>query len=66
MNRLTKVIDNEFYLMDDTKVQHDASGFSGEAISKLAKFENIHDDLISKQSELSGELEKLRSEGKTH
>ena len=32
----------------------------------MAKFENIYDDLISKQSEISKELEKLRLEGKTH
>lgn len=67
MNRLTKALDsNNFYVVDDTKVQHDVNGYSGEAISKLAKFENIYDDLVSKQSEISKELEKLRLEGKTH
>ena len=57
---------NNFYVVDDTKVQHHLNGYSGDAISKLAKFENIYDDLISKQSEISKELEKLRLEGKTH
>ena len=66
MNRLTKALDNNnLYVVDDTKVQHDVNGYSGEAISKLAKFENIYDDLVSKQSEISKELEKLRLEGKT-
>ena len=67
MNRLTRALDsNNFYVADDTKVQHDVNGYCGDAISKLAKFENIYDDLISKQSEISKELEKLRLEGKTH
>lgn len=67
MNRLTRALDsNNFYVVDDAKVQHDINGYSGEAINKLAKFENIYDDLISKQSEISKELEKLRLEDKTH
>jgi hypothetical protein len=37
MNRLTKVLEsNSFYVVDDTKVQHDANGYFGDAISKLA------------------------------
>lgn len=44
----------------------DVNGYSGDAINKLAKFENFYDDLISKQNEISKELEKLRVEGKTH
>lgn len=65
MDRLTKELDrSNLYLVDDTKVQHDASGYSGDAISKLAMFENFYDDLLLKQSEISKELEKLRSEGK--
>ncbi|NJD04852.1 MAG: hypothetical protein FIA99_20135 [Ruminiclostridium sp.] len=67
MSRLTRVLDsNNLYVVDDTKVQHEANGYSGDAINKLAKFENIYDDLISKQSEISKELEKLRLEDKTH
>lgn len=67
MNRLTSSLDsNNFYVVDDTKIHHDVNGYSGDAISKLAKFENIYDDLISKQSEISKELEKIRLEDKTH
>jgi hypothetical protein len=66
MNRITKVMDNTFYVVDDTKLQHDKNGYFGDAISKLAKFENIYDDLLSKQIEISKELEELRVEGKTH
>lgn len=66
MDRLTRALDsNNFYVVDDTKVQHDVNGYSGDAISKLAKFENFYADLISKQSEISKELGELRLEGKT-
>jgi len=66
MSRLTRAVDNNNYVVDDSKVQHDENGFSGDAINKLAKLENIYDDLISKQSEISKELEKLRQEDKMH
>ena len=66
MDRLTKILNNNFYILDDAKIQHDADGYFGDAISKLAKFENIYDDLVSKQNKISKELEKLRLEGKTH
>lgn len=66
MNRLTRLLDNNnFYVVDDA-IQHDANGYSGDAISKLAKFQNIYDDLISRQIEISKQIEKLRLEGKTH
>lgn len=43
----------------------DVNGYSGDAINKMAKFENFYDELISKQSEIIKELEKLKLEGKT-
>lgn len=65
MERLTRSSsNNEFYIVDDDKVSHDANGYSGAAIEKLAKFENIYDDLVANQIEISKELEKLRNEGK--
>lgn len=67
INRLTRALDsNNLYAVDDNRVQHNVDGYSGDAINKLAKFENVYDDLISKQSEISKELEKLRLVGKTH
>jgi hypothetical protein len=66
MARITKPLGDNIYIADETKVQQLENGYSGDAISKLAKFENICEDLISKQSEISKELEKLRSEDKTH
>jgi len=67
MERLTRALDNnEFYIVDDDKVNHDVNGYSGDAINKLAKFENIYDDLLASQDEISKELERLRNAGKTH
>lgn len=67
MVRLTRSLDNnKFYIVDDDKVNHDVNGYSGDAINKLAKFENIYDDLVVNQSEIANEMERLRNEGKTH
>jgi len=47
MIRLTRKMDsNNFYVVEDTRIQHDENGYIGDAIDKLAKFENIYDDLI--------------------
>jgi hypothetical protein len=65
MERLTRMLNNEFYIVDDDKVNCDDNGCSGEAITRLARFESIYDDLVVGQSKISEELEKLRNEGKT-
>lgn len=66
MERLTRISDhNDTYVTDETMIRHEIDTYSGEAITKLATFENIYEDLITKQSEISGELEKLRNAGKT-
>ena len=65
MIRLTKKLDSNSFYAEDSEVQHGDKGYMGKAIDKLAKYENIYDDLILKQSQISKELEKLRLEGKT-
>ena len=66
MERLTRMLgNNDFYMVDDSTLNHDVDGYTGEAISRLAKFENIYEDLIASQSQIPKELEKLRDEGKT-
>ena len=63
MHRLTKELaGGSIYVVDDSKVQHAKKGYFGEAITKLAKFENFHDHLLLKEKELAKELEKLRLE----
>lgn len=66
MNRLTKATSKNSYIIDDTTIQQDENGYSGEAINKLAKFENMYEAIVEQQDEISKELEKLRIEGKTH
>jgi hypothetical protein len=66
MTRLTRASDKKIYIVDDDKVSHNLNGYSGDAVNKLALFENMYDDLIASQSEISKELERLRNEDKTH
>jgi hypothetical protein len=66
VERLTRMLGNtDCYVVDDLTLNHDVNGYTGEAITKLAKFENIYEDLIASQSQIPKELEKLRNEGKT-
>ena len=66
MERLTKMLgNNDFYSVDDIAVDHHNNRYTGEAINKLAKFENIYEDLITSQNDIFKDLEKLRNEGKT-
>jgi hypothetical protein len=67
MKRLTKLSKNkEFYnAVDDKSVKCENEGHYGDAIEKLAKFENFYDHLASRQKSIPTELEALRSGGKT-
>ena len=66
MARLTRMQDNnDFYIVDQVAINNDVNGYTGEAITRLAKFENIYEDLLASQSQIPKELEKLRNEGKT-
>jgi hypothetical protein len=60
-------VDNKgSYSVDESTVQRSESGYSGDAVNRLAEFENMYADLIGKQAEISAEMEKLRSEGRTN
>lgn len=66
MKRLTRMQGNDdYYIADDLTINHDINGYTGEAIIRLAKFENIYEDLIKGQEQIPKEMEKLRSEEKT-
>ncbi|MBP1743407.1 MAG: hypothetical protein H6Q58_385 [Firmicutes bacterium] len=60
-----KLEDKSFRIEDVSKIKLGEDGYSGEAIDRLGRFENMYFDLIAQQVEISKELEKLRSEGKT-
>lgn len=39
MSRLTRAAGgNNYYLADGNKIRHDAEGYTGEAVNKLARF----------------------------
>ncbi|HZX46624.1 MAG TPA: hypothetical protein VFF83_05080 [Clostridia bacterium] len=65
MKRITrKTQNNGHYVVDEDKIKQVAGGYSGEAVERLAAFENMYENLIKGQSEISEELERLRREGK--
>lgn len=70
MNRLTKqakILDDysaEAYIVDYAAIVPTPGGYTGDAIEKLARFENFYDDLVNEQAKLADELALLRSEGK--
>lgn len=66
MTRLTRVLDEQSYIVDEDKINHQINGYSGMAINKLAQFENMYTDLITSQSQITKELEKLRTQDKLH
>lgn len=65
--RMTRWEDNQkAFVVDSDQIQYNKRGYAGEAIQKLALFENFQEDLINRQAEISMKLQTLRSEGKTH
>ncbi len=65
MKRLTRLlVDNQTYVSRDIDKEFN-EGYSGEAIERLAKFENLYEHLFKQHEELPKELEILRNEGKT-
>jgi hypothetical protein len=65
MERLTKrVAHKEFFVSSSIEGKLENEGYYGEAVEKLAKFENLCDSIIEKQSSLAEELEALRAAGK--
>ncbi|HEX3031452.1 MAG TPA: hypothetical protein VHS59_04325 [Bacillota bacterium] len=65
MDRMTRPLGNGSYIVDADKVKCDAQGCSGEAMDRLARFENFYSDLVAGQIKTVEDMEKLRSEGKT-
>jgi hypothetical protein len=64
MERLTKAAGDNRYIVEGGRIQQDPKGYYGEAVERLAVFENMFEDLVRSQTEISEELERLRREGK--
>ncbi|MEI7667720.1 MAG: hypothetical protein WCI62_01845 [Erysipelotrichaceae bacterium] len=67
MIRLTHK-DNQLntYNVSEQMIEKHENGYNGDAISKLAKFEDFYDGLMHAQAKLTNELESLRAEGQNH
>lgn len=63
MERLTHA-DGESYRVSLHDVTPDGDGFGGQAVERLARFENFYDDLCARQQTLAAELEALRAAGR--
>jgi hypothetical protein len=66
LTRLTRTMNsNGKCIVDWNKVQEEDQGYSGEAIVKLARYEDFHTDLLSQQVGITAEMERLRQAGQT-
>ncbi len=65
MERMTRLLESKAVYVTDRIAGSIEEGFYGEAIDRLAKFENLYDHLISRHSAIPSELEFLRNAGKT-
>ncbi|MBK5251741.1 MAG: hypothetical protein JJE29_03795 [Peptostreptococcaceae bacterium] len=64
MDRLTEWIEEKKTYISKHIEGKQNGGYSGEAIDRLAKFENLLEDMLGQKEKLPGELAKLREEGK--
>lgn len=64
MARLTEKIENGQYQLTLSSVCSSDTELAGCAVEKLAKYENLHEDLLRTQQEIAAELETLRQAGK--
>ncbi|RHW39026.1 hypothetical protein D1B31_13770 [Neobacillus notoginsengisoli] len=65
MKRLTTPSKNKSYTVEESAIQPALGGYTGEAIDKLAGFENFYEAIQSQQLEIEKELEKLRAQDKS-
>ncbi len=57
MERLTKPRENASYYVEEAVLRHEPHGYSGEAVDRLAIFENVYEHLLENQAEIVKELE---------
>ena len=66
MKRLTHREEQSAYRVETTTLFINENKYFGEAIDKLAKFENFYEDLESQLTVITAEMDKLREEDKSH
>ncbi|MGI6664920.1 MAG: hypothetical protein ACOX3W_05880 [Christensenellaceae bacterium] len=66
MTRLTMPTPTgDHYCVEEQYIKKDKIGYYGEAIEKLARYENLYDSFLTKLSQTETEMESLRNEKKT-
>ena len=53
-----------FWVVDPAAIRQEKAGFSGEAVDRLAKFEDVYEAILAQQERLNPKLEQMRLEGK--
>lgn len=53
------------YAVAEESIIHEENSYTGEAVNRLAQFENIFENLVKSQELTLSELEKLRAADKT-
>jgi len=67
MSRLTlKNSESKTYVLSKEMLELSEIVYKGEAVDKLAKFEDFYENLINDQTKLNEELDVLRNEGQNH
>ena len=65
MDRLTRRMESEDrYMVDEAALCRTANGYAGNAVEKLAKFENAYGDLLDKQQKTIQQMQSLKAQGK--
>jgi hypothetical protein len=66
MKRLTSIDNDKTFIVKLDAIRSNPYGYAGEAIDKLAKFEDFFSDLQSNQTKITEEMERLRDQDKSH
>ena len=64
MERVTKLLQDNSYIVSKNLITQNETGYSGDAIEKLAKYENLYEELRKRQNKIIKEMEELKSLGK--
>ena len=63
MERLSRPVSGGYFI-EEHVIQRSGEGYTGEAVERLARFENMLERLLKERDETAAELERLRNEGK--
>ena len=64
MERVTKFSEDKNFIVAKNLISPKGDCYTGEAIEKLAKYENLHEELRKKQIKIIKEMEELKSQDK--